>query len=100
MLLAMAIPLAVCALAIRLDDPGRILLRQERVGKDGRRFRIRKFRTMIVGAAAKGLKHTVARDDDRITRVGRFLRNFGLDELPQLFNVLTGGMSQVGPRPT
>jgi len=110
-LLAIAIPvLALCVLAIRLDSPGPVLFRQERTGRDGRRFRMLKLRTMV--ADAEALKATLAHlnvlpppdfkipDDPRITRVGRFLRATSLDELPQLFNVLRGDMSLVGPRPT
>ncbi len=99
-LVLLAIPFALIALAIKLDSRGPVFFRQERIGKDGRPFRVFKFRTMIVGAAERGLGPTVARDDERITRVGRILRNFGLDELPQLLNVIRGEMSLVGPRPT
>lgn len=100
-LLLLSLPvLLVSSLAIELDDRGPIFFRQERIGKNGKPFRIWKFRTMIQDAQSKGLGHTVAKDDDRITRVGRFLRNLGLDELPQLINVLVGDMSLVGPRPT
>ena len=96
----LAIPFAFIALAIKLDSPGPVFFRQERTGLHGRRFRVWKFRTMVVGAESRGLGLTVARGDPRITRVGRFLRDFGLDELPQLINVLIGQMSLVGPRPT
>jgi len=99
-LLFLAVPFAAIALAIRANSKGPVFFRQERAGRDGRPFRVWKFRTMVVGAIRQGLGVTVARDDERITRVGRFLRNFGLDELPQLVNVLTGDMSLVGPRPT
>jgi len=99
-LLLLAVPFAAIALAIRANSKGPVFFRQERAGRDGRPFRVWKFRTMVVGAIRQGLGVTVARDDERITRVGRFLRNFGLDELPQLVNVLTGDMSLVGPRPT
>lgn len=92
--------MALIALAIKLDDGGPVLYVQERVGKDGKIFRCCKFRTMVVGAANKGLGLEVAKDDPRITRVGRFLRHWTLDEIPQLFNVLKGDMSIVGPRPT
>jgi len=88
------------ALAIKLDDGGPVLYVQDRVGKDGRIFRCYKFRTMMVGAENKGLGLEVAKDDPRITRVGRFLRHWTMDEIPQLFNVLKGDMSIVGPRPT
>ena len=102
--------MAACAVAIRLDSPGPALFAQERTGRDGRRFRMLKFRTML--ANAEELKATYAHlnvlpppdfkipNDPRITRVGRFLRTTSLDELPQLFNVLRGDMSLVGPRPT
>jgi lipopolysaccharide/colanic/teichoic acid biosynthesis glycosyltransferase len=95
-----AIPFAAIALAIKLDGGGPVFFRQERVGMGGRRFRVWKFRTMVVDAVSKGLGVTVAARDERITRVGRVLRNLGLDELPQFLNVLTGEMSLVGPRPT
>lgn len=94
------IPFAIIALAVRLDSRGPAFYRQERVGKDGRPFKTWKFRTMVVGAVKRGLGYNVAHDDHRITRVGRFLRAWGLDELPQLINVLKGEMSIVGPRPT
>ena len=70
------------------------------MGKDGRLFKTWKFRTMIEGAVNKGLGYNVAKDDPRITKVGRVLRNWSVDELPQLINVLKGEMSIVGPRPT
>ena len=90
--------LLLIALAIRIDDPGPVFYRQVRVGKDGKEFRIYKFRTMVVDADKKGLAITVGRDN-RITRVGRILRKTKLDELAQLINVFTGEMSFVGPRP-
>ena len=99
-LLILAFPLAAVALAIKLDSKGPVFFRQERVGKGGRVFRVWKFRTMIVDAVSKGLGVTVAHDDERITRVGRILRGSGIDELPQILNVLVGEMSLVGPRPT
>jgi lipopolysaccharide/colanic/teichoic acid biosynthesis glycosyltransferase len=111
LLLVIAIPvIAVCALAIRLDTPGPMMYAQLRTGRDGRRFRMLKLRTML--ANAEELKPQFAHlsvvpppdfkipNDPRITRVGRFLRATSLDELPQLFNVLRGDMSLVGPRPT
>jgi exopolysaccharide biosynthesis polyprenyl glycosylphosphotransferase len=91
--------MALIALAIKLDDGGPVFYIRDRVGKDGKLFRCYKFRTMVVGAEKKGLGLEVAKDDPRITRVGRFLRHWTLDELPQLINVLKGDMSIVGPRP-
>ena len=90
--------LLLIALAIKLDDPGPVFYRQERVGKNGKPFRIFKFRSMIADADKKGLAITVGRDS-RITRVGAFLRRTKLDELAQLLNVFIGQMSFVGPRP-
>jgi lipopolysaccharide/colanic/teichoic acid biosynthesis glycosyltransferase len=91
--------IALIALAIKLDDGGRVLFVQDRVGRKRRGFRCYKFRTMIVGAEANGNGRTVSERDDRITRVGRWLRKWTLDEIPQLINVLKGDMSIVGPRP-
>lgn len=90
--------LLVIALAIKLDSPGPVFYHGERVGKDGRLFRIFKLRTMVVNAEAIGASST-ADDDPRITRTGKFLRQYKIDELPQLINVLLGQMSFVGPRP-
>ncbi|MGH7199281.1 MAG: sugar transferase [Planctomycetaceae bacterium] len=90
--------LAAVAVLIRFDSSGPVFYRGERVGRHGRAFRIFKFRTMIVDAEARGGSST-AGDDPRITRVGRWLRRAKLDELPQVFNVLLGQMSFVGPRP-
>ena len=100
LLVLLAIPFTAIALAIKLDNRGPVFFRQERVGMGGQRFRVWKFRTMIVNAVSQGLGNTMASNDDRITRVGRFLRKFGVDELPQILNVLSGEMSLVGPRPT
>jgi lipopolysaccharide/colanic/teichoic acid biosynthesis glycosyltransferase len=77
-----------------------VLYRQARVGKDGRDFDLLKLRTMVVGAERMGPGHAVDRGDARITRVGRVLRRTSIDELPQLWNVIRGDMSVVGPRPT
>ena len=100
MLIVAAIPLAVAAVAIVWEDRGPVFFRQERVGWRGRRFRVWKFRTMSVMLVAPSGPDRLHRDDPRITKVGRVLRKIGLDELPQLLNVLTGEMSLVGPRPT
>lgn len=91
---------ALVAVAIKLDSSGPVFFRQERIGKGGRPFYPYKFRTMVVNAERIGLGLNVAKDDPRITRVGRVLRHWGIDELPQLINVLKGEMSLVGPRPT
>jgi len=97
--LVLSLPLfAIVAIAIKLDSPGPVFFRQNRVGRGGTTFRIFKFRTMCVGAEQLGTKLTVS-GDQRITRVGRFLRQNKIDELPQLINVLAGDMSLVGPRP-
>jgi lipopolysaccharide/colanic/teichoic acid biosynthesis glycosyltransferase len=92
--------LAASALAIRLEDGGPVFFRQERVGLDGRPFEVLKLRTMIVDAHTQGAGYAVDKGDSRITRVGNLLRRTSLDELPQLWNVLRGEMSLVGPRPT
>jgi exopolysaccharide biosynthesis polyprenyl glycosylphosphotransferase len=108
-LLAVGPLIALIALAIRLDSKGPIFFRQIRVGRDGRHFRIYKFRSMVVNADEQkerlralsevGDEMFKIADDPRVTRVGKFLRRTSLDELPQLFNVLRGEMSLVGPRP-
>lgn len=90
--------LLVFALAVALTSPGGAFFRQQRVGKGGRPFRLLKFRTMRPGSEAKG-QLTIGGRDPRITRVGYLLRKTKLDELPQLWNVLAGDMSVVGPRP-
>ena len=92
--------MAAIALAIKLDSAGPVFYRQDRVGYFGRTFKMWKFRTMGIDAEAAGpVWAGSAQDDPRVTRVGRVLRQIHLDELPQLFNVLTGDMSLVGPRP-
>ena len=100
-LIVMAPLFAIIGLAIRLDSKGPVFFVQKRVGKDGKRFRTYKFRTMIQGAADQGAGLFIeGQDDPRITRIGKFLRRWSLDELPQFINILRGEMSVVGPRPT
>lgn len=98
-LVALAPVLIVIAVAIVLTSRGPVFYLQERIGKDGRPFRFIKFRTMIVNAEKTGAGILCLRDDPRITAVGKLLRRFSLDEIPQLINVLRGEMSLIGPRP-
>lgn len=107
---AVMVTMAICAALIWLDNPGPIFFKQLRTGKGGRRFRMFKFRTMVTNAEELKLKYAHLNeltwpdfkitDDPRVTRVGRILRKTSLDELPQIFNILKGDMSLVGPRPT
>jgi exopolysaccharide biosynthesis polyprenyl glycosylphosphotransferase len=101
--LCIVLPVLLCiAIAIRLESPGPVLFRQRRVGEGGRLFEIYKFRSMVAQAdeqAAAALNALKRPGDSRVTRVGAFLRRTSLDELPQLFNILSGDMSLVGPRP-
>ena len=92
--------LAAAAVAIKLEDGGPVLFRQRRVGKDGDDFELLKLRSMVVDAERQGAGYAVDRGDSRITRVGRFLRRTSIDELPQLWNVVRGDMSVIGPGPT
>jgi lipopolysaccharide/colanic/teichoic acid biosynthesis glycosyltransferase len=98
-LLALAPVIGLIALGIKLDDRGPVFFIQDRVGRGRKNFRCYKFRTMILGAENIGNRLTVTENDSRITRVGRLLRDWTLDEIPQLWNVLKGEMSIVGPRP-
>jgi lipopolysaccharide/colanic/teichoic acid biosynthesis glycosyltransferase len=108
-LLALSPILGATALAIRLESPGPIFFSQTRVGKGGKRFKVWKFRSMYIDAEARRQAllaqsdregaHFKMKNDPRITKVGRIIRRFSIDELPQLFNVLNGTMSIVGPRP-
>jgi lipopolysaccharide/colanic/teichoic acid biosynthesis glycosyltransferase len=99
--LALTSPLlGLAAIAKKLEDGGPVLYKQTRVGKDGRDFEVLKLRTMVVGAEGIGAGYAVDRGDRRITRVGRMLRRTSIDELPQLWNILRGDMSVIGPRPT
>src|SRR3954462_6414712 len=115
LLVVFLIPMALIAIAVHLEDSGPALFRQERVGLRGQRFTLLKFRTMFQGVDDRALRDLIARElrgedtvdggssklnnDRRITRVGSFLRRTSLDELPQVFNVLRGDMTLVGPRP-
>lgn len=106
--LAIALPLAVAltpvlaavAVLVRRDSPGPALFRQQRIGYAGKPFTLLKFRTMVVGAEGMGAGLAVTDGDRRITRLGTTLRRLSLDELPQLWNIVRGDMSLVGPRPT
>ena len=98
LLVLLAFPMLVIALWIKMDSPGPVFYRQERVTKNGKRFKIHKFRTMVVNADKIGTAVTVG-EDKRITRAGEKLRRLRLDELPQLFDVINGDMSFVGARP-
>lgn len=91
--------LLVTALAVRLDSEGPALFRQKRYGYNDRLIRVFKFRSMYVNQTDRNAERQTTREDPRITRVGRFIRKTSIDELPQLFNVLMGNMSIVGPRP-
>ena len=99
--LALAAPLlALAAILIKLESRGRVFYRQRRVGRGGQPFELWKLRTMVPGAESMGAGIYVVEGDPRITRTGRLLRRFSLDELPNLVNVLRGEMAIVGPRPT
>ena len=98
LLLFLVVPMAVIAGVIKADSPGPVFYRQERVTAYGRKFRIHKFRTMVDDADRMGSEVTV-KDDSRITQIGKKIRRFRLDELPQVFDVLNGNMSFVGTRP-
>jgi lipopolysaccharide/colanic/teichoic acid biosynthesis glycosyltransferase len=106
--LAIAVPaalitapvVAALAVAVRLESPGHPIYTQTRVGLDGQLFQIYKLRTMVRGAEFTGAGLAIQEGDDRITRIGGFLRRYSLDELPNLWNVLRGEMAIVGPRPT
>ena len=101
LLVAVSAPvMALAAVAIRLETPGGVIYRQRRVGRGGRDFDLLKLRTMVSGAERMGAGLAVDEGDPRITRTGALLRRLSLDELPNLFNVLAGDMSLVGPRPT
>lgn len=98
-LLVAAIPMALIAIAVKLDSPGPVIFRQQRLGRDGRIFDMLKFRSMRLNAEHTGSGVYSEKGDKRVTRVGKFLRATSLDELPQLINILRGDMSLIGPRP-
>lgn len=100
LLLILFIPMLLIALVVKYDSRGPAFFIQTRAGYKGKPFKIYKFRTMIDGAAKVGTKVFTSADDPRVTKVGRFLRNTSLDEIPQLINIIKGDMSLVGPRPT
>jgi len=91
--------LMVISIAIKLDSTGPAIFKQQRVGRNGALFNVYKFRTMVVNADQIGLGYNIEKDDQRITTVGKFLRSWSLDELPQMINIIKGQMSFVGPRP-
>ena len=97
-LVLLALPMALIALAVRLDSKGPAIFRQERLGKNGKPFTLYKFRSMRMDAEKNGAKWASS-NDDRCTKLGSKLRQFRLDELPQLINIIRGDMSLVGPRP-
>ena len=93
------VPMLIVALLIKLDSPGPVLFKQERIGKNGKVYKILKFRSMVVGAETTGSGVYSDKNDARVTKIGRFIRATSIDELPQFFNVLVGQMSFIGPRP-
>lgn len=98
-LLVAAIPMALIAIAVKLDSPGPVIFRQQRLGRGGKTFDMLKFRSMCLNAEHTGSGVYSEKGDKRVTRVGKFLRATSLDELPQLINILRGDMSLIGPRP-
>ena len=98
-LIVLALPMAILMLIIKIDDPGPVFFRQKRIGKDRKTFGMLKFRTMKSSTPRDMPTHLLQNPEQYITRVGRILRKFSLDELPQILNILLGHMSIVGPRP-
>ncbi|OHA68449.1 MAG: sugar transferase [Candidatus Wildermuthbacteria bacterium RIFCSPLOWO2_01_FULL_47_18] len=98
-LIVFAIPFLVIAILIKLESPGPVFFLQERLGENGKIFKMFKFRSMVQGAAHMGAGLEVVKNDSRVTRIGRFLRRTRVDEYPQLLQILLGQMSLVGPRP-
>ncbi|MFN4116793.1 MAG: exopolysaccharide biosynthesis polyprenyl glycosylphosphotransferase, partial [Inhella sp.] len=99
LLLVSAPVMLITAVVIKLESRGPIFYRQERVGQNGAPFKVTKFRSMVVDAEKDGKPRWATKNDSRVTGVGKFIRRTRIDELPQLFNVLSGEMSMVGPRP-
>ncbi len=93
------LPMAIIAIAIKIDSPGPVFFKQKRIGYKGKEYNIFKFRSMCVGAEHTGSGVYSGKGDTRVTRVGKFLRKTSLDEIPQFFNVFKGDMSFIGPRP-
>ena len=98
-LLVLGLPMLLLALWVKLDSPGPVIFKQQRIGKNGKVFSIYKFRSMCVGAETTGSGVYSGKGDTRVTRAGRFLRASSADELPQVINILKGDMSFIGPRP-
>ena len=98
-LLALGWLMAIAAIAVRLESPGPAIFRQQRLGLGGKEFTFYKFRSMCVGAEQKGSGVYSGKNDSRVTRIGKLLRATSIDELPQLWNILRGDMSLIGPRP-
>ena len=98
-LICLSVVLIVLCIIIKIDSPGPILFKQKRIGKGKKEFHILKFRTMKIDAPNDMPTHLLDKPDSYITRIGKFLRKTSLDELPQLFNILKGEMSIIGPRP-
>ena len=99
LLIGLSLILIFIVFAIKIDSKGPVIFKQERIGKDGKVFKIYKFRSMYVGAENKGSGEYSGKNDTRVTKVGRILRATSLDELPQTINILKGDMSFIGPRP-
>lgn len=98
-LVLLSIPMLIVAIAVKIESKGPVFFKQERIGKNGKVFKIIKFRSMCVGAEKTGSGVYSDKNDARVTKVGKFIRATSLDELPQLFNMLKGDMSLIGPRP-
>lgn len=98
-LIILALPMLILAFLIKLDSPGPIFFRQKRIGRNGTFFKIIKFRTMFVDTPSEMPTHQLSNPNSHISKMGSFLRRTSLDELPQLFNILSGSMSLIGPRP-